>query len=395
MEDLEQSPKDKGKTGGFQLVQREVLLLVVIAVAAIPLYLFTFRMAEINRQRNSGIAASLYKQAQRQLAAHDTKGAIESLREAVTNDRNDRQLAFALATTLAAAGKDEEARNALLRLRDATPEDPKINVQLARLSARQSDIPEATRYYHHSLYGVWTGANIESQRREVRLELIHLLMANGNRNQALAELLVMGSEAPRTAEAQLELAGLFNELNDGTRALDHYLAAAAIDPKNFDAQRGAGETAFRLGDYRAAARYLAQALGVAPKEDAPAVTTLLDVARKVESLDPLAPRISTAERLRRLSAALDRVAARLGSCIDAEKNGGAFGPLSLEKLQGDARAMRTAVTMNSLRRDPELLRAGADLVFALEETAAEWCGEPEGADRALLLAGRKHEGGER
>ncbi len=372
------------------MIQREVLLLVIIAVAAVPLYLFTRRMAEINRHRNSGIAKALYKRAQRQLAEQDSKGAIESLRQAVTNDRDDRRFAFALAKTLAETHHDDEARHALLRLRDAAPEDPSINLQLARLAVRQNDIAEATRYYHHALYGIWTGDQIETQRRETRTELIRLLIDHGERSRALAELLVMSTEAPSEAGLHVELAGLFDEVGDRERALEHFRTAATIEPENFAALRGAGETAFRMGDYRAASRHLAKARVAAPPGESAAVAELLDVARLVESSDPLAARISRGEKVRRLTFALDRVVALLRGCIATHESEGRFGPSLLEKLEGDAMAMRAAITVGALRRDPDLSQAGADLVFSIEETAATSCGEPRGADRALLLIGRKH-----
>ena len=372
------------------MIQREVLLLVIIAVAAVPLYLFTRRMAEINRHRNSGIAKALYKRAQRQLAEQDSKGAIESLRQAVTNDRDDRRFAFALAKTLAETHHDDEARHALLRLRDAAPEDPSINLQLARLAVRQNDIAEATRYYHHALYGIWTGDQIETQRRETRTELIRLLIDHGERSRALAELLVMSTEAPSEAGLHVELAGLFDEVGDRERALEHFRTAATIEPENFAALRGAGETAFRMGDYRAASRHLAKARVAAPPGESAAVAELLDVARLVESSDPLAARISRGEKVRRLTFALDRVVALLRGCIATHESEGRFGPSLLEKLEGDAMAMRAAITVGALRRDAVLSLEVADLVFSIEVTAATSCGEPRGADRALLLIGRKH-----
>ncbi|MGK2858211.1 MAG: tetratricopeptide repeat protein [Thermoanaerobaculia bacterium] len=377
------------------MIQREVVLLVIIAVAAVPLYLFTRRMAEINRHRNSGIAKALYKRAQLQFTEHDPEGAIESLRQAVTNDRDDRRFAFALAKALAEIHHDDEARHALLRLRDAAPEDPSINLQLARLAVRRNDIAEATRYYHHALYGIWTGDQIEKQRRETRTELVRLLIDHGERRRALAELLVMSTETPNEAGLHVELAGLFDEVGDSARALEHFHTAATIEPENFAALRGAGETAFRMGDYRAASLYLAKARLSAPPGESAEVAELLDVARLVESGDPLAARLSRGERVRRLTFALDRVVGRLRSCVAAEQGVGRYGPSLLEKLEGDATAMRSAITVGALRRDPDLVQAGADLVFSIEETAAAWCGEPRGADLALLLIGRKHGRGER
>jgi putative intracellular protease/amidase len=57
--------------------------------------------------------------------------------------------------------------------------------------------------------------------------------------------------------------------------------------------------------------------------------------------------------------------------------------------------MLPKVTPENLREDPELLAAGADLVFKVEETTSQTCGKPMGLDEALLLAGRRHGATER
>ena len=99
-------------------------MLVFLAAAAIPTYLFTRQMAELNRQRNSRIAVYWYRQGEHQLANNDPEAAITSLRHATTDDRNNGEYAFTLAKALAANGHDDEARLALLRLREAAPDNP-------------------------------------------------------------------------------------------------------------------------------------------------------------------------------------------------------------------------------------------------------------------------------
>ncbi len=374
---------------GLQIIQREIVLLVVIAAAAVPLYLGTRWAAEMNRHRNAGIAADLYRRAQRQLASHDPEAAINSLRAAVTNDHNNLRFVFALAQTLAAVHRDDEARLSLLRLRENAPEDPQINLELARLASRHHDIQQAVRYYHHALYGLWTGERIDQRRREVRLELVHLLLDRHERSRALSELLIMSSEAPRDAGEQLRIAELFTEAGDLPRALEHFSIAAELDPRSFAALHGAGRTAFDLGDYGKARRFLARAL--ARDRTSQSAAELIETVRLIESRDPLAPNLRPAEQARRLSAALVQTLSRLQGCIAMQRASGAFGPSRLDKLRSAAEQSRPTITPDALRSDPELLHAGAELVFTIEEVTSEQCGAPRGFDHALLLIGRKHE----
>lgn len=373
---------------GVQIIRREIVLLVFIAVAAVPTYMVTRRAADLNRQRNAHIAAYWYRQGERQLKEGKPEEAIASLREATTNDHDNRGFAFALAQALGATNRDDEARLALLRLRESAPESPQINLQLARLSARNHDLPEALRYYHHALYGLWTGEKVDEQRRQVRLELIHLLLDHKERSRALAELMALSTDAPRTVEVQLQLGQLYVEAGDVSNALQHFAQAAQMDSGNLAALSGAGETAFQLGDYKTAEGYLSRAAAL--DKGATRAAQLLETTRLIQSSDPLAPHLSRPEQVQRLRAAIEQSVRRLQQCAGNAQTGPAQDPLRLQ-----AETTLTKVTPESLRQDPELLAAGADLVLKIEETTSQTCGKPVGLDEALLLAGRKHGAGER
>ncbi len=373
---------------GVQIIRREIVLLVFIAVAAVPTYMVTRRAADLNRQRNAHIAAYWYRQGERQLREGKPEEAITSLREATTNDHDDRGFAFALAQALGATNRDDEARLALLRLRESAPESPQINLQLARLSARNHDLPEALRYYHHALYGLWTGEKVDEQRRQVRLELIHLLLDHKERSRALAELMVLSTDAPRTVDLQLQLGQLYVEAGDASSALQHFAQAALLDTGNVAALAGAGETAFQLGDYKTAEDYLGRATAL--DKSATRAAQLLETTRLIQSSDPLAAHLSRPEQVQRLRAALEQSERRLQQCAGNAQARPAQDPLRLQ-----AEAMLPKVTPENLREDPELLAAGADLVFKIEETTSQTCGKPMGLDEALLLAGRKHGATER
>jgi tetratricopeptide (TPR) repeat protein len=372
---------------GVQIIRREIVLLVIIAVAAVPTYMVTRRVADLNRQRNAHIAAYWYRQGQRQLKEGRPEEAIASLREATTNDHDNRGFAFALAQALGATNRNDEARLALLRLRESSPESPQINLQLARLSARNRDLPEALRYYHHALYGLWTGEKVDEQRRQVRLELIHLLLDHKDRSRALAELMAFSTDAPRTAPVQLELGHLYTEAGDAPSALQHFAQAAQLDTRNVSALLGAGETAFQLGDYKTAEGFLNRATAL--DKNATRAAQLLETTRLIQSSDPLESHLSRLEQVQRLQAALEQSARRLqcgGNIL--------IGPVKIP-LQLEIDALLPKVTPENLREDSELLAAGADLVFKIEETTSQTCGKPMGLDEALLLAGRKHGATER
>jgi len=372
---------------GVQIIRREIVLLVFIAVAAVPTYMVTRRVADLNRQRNAHIAAYWYRQGERQLREGKPEEAIASLREATANDHDNRGFAFALAQALGATNRDDEARLALLRLRESAPESPQINLQLARLSARNHDLPEALRYYHHALYGLWTGERVDEQRRQVRLELIHLLLDHKERSRALAELMALSTDAPRTVNVQLELGQLYVEAGDTSNALQHFGQAAQLDTGNVAALSGAGETAFQIGDYKTAEGYLSRATAL--DKSATRAAQLLETTRLIQASDPLAVHLSRSERIQRLRAALDQSARRL-QCGGNVSIGPVKGPLQLE-----IDALLPKITPQNLREDPELLAAGVELVFKIEETTSQTCGKPEGLDEALLLAGRQHGATER
>lgn len=371
---------------GVQIIRREIVLLICITVAAVPTYMLTRRVADLNRQRNAHIAAYWYRQGERQLKEGKPEEAIVSLREATTNDHDNRGFAFALAQALGATNRDDEARLALLRLRESAPESPPINLQLARLAARNHDLPEALRYYHHALYGLWTGEKVDEQRRQVRLELIDLLLEHKERSRALAELMVLSTDAPQTAPVQLQLGQRYVEAGDVSSALQHFAQAAQLDSGNAAALSGAGETAFQLGDYKTAEGYLNRATAL--NRNATRAAQLLETTRLIQTSDPLVVHLSRSEQIQRLRAALDQASRRL-QCAGNVSTGPVKSPLQLE-----IDALLPKITPENLREDPELLAAGAELVFKIEETTSQTCGKPVGLDEALLLAGRKH-GGER
>lgn len=371
-------------------MKREIVILILVSVGAVPAYFLTRAVAAWNRQTDARIAGEWYGRGQAELRAGDTSAATESLRRASVRDRGNPRIALALAQVLAAGNRDGEARAALLRLGETSPNDPEVHLELARLSAKGGDVRDALLHYHEAVNGLRAGTEAEGQSRHIRMELARFLLDHREGRRALSELLVLAADAPSTADSHEELARLFLEAGDPARALEQFVEASRLDKQRAPAFAGAGEASFLLGDYRSARRYLEQALELDPGISRAA--GLLETTRLIQTANPLAMRLPASERMKRLVAALEQAARRLDGCLGRQGALPASQRSDLEQLRAKVEAMQTALGAKGRSRGPDLVQDGAELVFRAEEAASRSCGEPTGLDLALLLIGRRHGG---
>jgi predicted Zn-dependent protease len=335
------------------------------------------------------IAAIWYSRGERELAAGQIEKAIDSLRRAAANARENRTYTLALANALAAGNHTAEAQQALLRLRESDPEDAEINLYLARLAAKRGEIPDAIRYYQNALYGRWTGSQVDDRRRQLRMELIRFLLDHRERNRALSELLILETDLPRSAAYRLQIAKLFLQAGDAPNAFKNFTEAIRLDPHNFEALSGAGEVAFQLGNYTAAEHYLRAALALNPESRQ--AQQLLSLTQMVLNDDPLAPHLPKEERRKRLLVDFQQSLQRLQSCIaggsDPKTNA------ELQDLKDKAIAMDDQLRSARHLPDSEFSTSAVELIYEIEKTSATVCGTPAALDQALLLVGQKHGGG--
>jgi Tfp pilus assembly protein PilF len=344
-------------------------------------------MAARNRARNLEVGNIWYQRGQQQLRAGNAQQAIDSFRNATTNDHDNPQYTLALAAALAAETHIEESRQALLRLRSAAPESGEINLNLARLDAREGKMPEAVHYYHNALYGVWPPDQIDSQRTKVRMELVRFFLLAGDNSRALSELLLLSSDTPDNGLAHDNVGQLFLEAGDAKHALEQFIRAIRINVKDADALAGAGQASFELGDFGEAEKYLETAIASGSKlSDA---SRLLETAKLISARDPLAPRLGTNERIRRLYADLTFALDELQSCIRNKQNDEnsrlVLQPLLNELLEG----LDDQFQVKALRVDPEGLRSGLNVIARAETATSQICGETSPLHNALMLIGKK------
>jgi len=362
-------------------VHREILVLVVLCTLVGVGFVFTRAVAGANRALRLHDATAWYEAGERYLSGGQTQLAIRALRRATAINRDNRSYRLALAAALAADRQDDAARQVLLGVRELTPEDPEVNVQLARLEGRHDDLTGTVRYYQNAVYGSWSSDQLDA-RREVRIELIRYLLAHEQRGRALSELLVLSGNLPDDVKSQTEAGQLFLDAGEPRRGLDRFRQALRIDPKNTAALAGAGEAAFETGDYTSAQRYLHAVDSASPR-----VSELRSVTDLVLTRDPLRPGLSLRQRQDRVMAGFRRALEALDDCVTKKPAAnGAF-----DALRAEAGALELELLPERLRRTPESLDTALSLIYRIEQQTVDTCGQGSAFDRALLLIGRRHE----
>jgi tetratricopeptide (TPR) repeat protein len=367
-------------------LRREIFFLVLLSAGTAPLFFFTRAMANRNRAMHARFAQMWYEEGRKEMDAGDLNSAIDSFRKATTNDHDNPQYRLALARALAMGSGIQEARVTLLQLRETAPENGEINLDLARLEARAGDVDEAVRYYRSALYGIWPEQEIDRRRRQIRGELIGFLLDHHEANRALSELLAFSRDVPATVMDHVQVGQFFLKAQDPARALNQFEEALKLDGENSDALAGAGEAAFDTGNYRLALQYLDAAV----RHGASSASAQQDlrVAKLVVSNDPLASRLSVAERTRRLKVNFDAAQTRLMNCLSQGDKTGQTP--TLYDLQGAAADMESQITEKSIRSDSDMIRNVMDLAYKIETSVSGACAAQTDLDRALILIARMH-----
>ncbi len=298
-----------GNGGDEAFVHREILQTAALVVVAIAAFVFTRAIAASSRTTTLKDAEAWYQRGREQVAHGQLESAIASFRRATVRNRVERRYVLALAHALALQHETEPARSALLALRESFPEDPEINLELARLAAQRQDVTEAVRFYHNALYAPWPSEAADA-RRAARLELIEFLLNHAQSGRALSELLAVANDLPDQLRLYDKVGQLFTRAGDYRHALDQFQHALAVDPADPTALAGAGISAFHLGDFARARTFLRKA-----PTDRSDVVHAREVADLILSKDPLVNRIGNAERRRRLIADIDYVEDRLARCL--------------------------------------------------------------------------------
>lgn len=369
------------------MIQDALSLLTLFLITAV-IFSLTWLLHRSFENHRDALGRRWRARGEQALAAGHPQIAIEALRSALAYVP-DRGTEIELATALADAGKTTEATAYFSTLWDSAPGDGTINVQLARLAARQGNEATAVLHYEAAMDGTWQG-NGYDRRREVRLELAGYLIGRGKVKEARTQLLIAAGNAPDDPTIKIHIAELMEKANDPESALKVYRAMVAHHAEPVAALSGAGRTAFQLGMYRVAADYLSRTLthaeaGSLPENEREADRAMFATADRIQLLFP-AEGLPARLRAGRILALRNTAHARLTACLATPAGAAALGDLQDRWNQIPAR-----LTVRGLEQDPDLEQSIFQLVCDTETVTASTCGLPTGDD-ALILRIAKNPG---
>lgn len=371
-----------------KLILRDALSLMTLFLITGVIFALTWLLHRSFEDHRAELGRRWKARGEQALHAGRPQDAIEALRSSLAYVP-DRGTEIELATALADAGNTTEAQAYFGTLWDSAPGDGTINLQLARLAARQGNESTAVLHYQAALDGTWQG-NGYDRRREVRLELADYLIARNKPDEARAQLIIAAGNAPDNPAIKIQIAGLMEKANDLESALGIYRSLAARHAPPVAALAGAGRTAFALGMYRVAADYLSRAL------TNPAFTSFSESERAsdramfatADRIQLLFPADDLPARLRaqRILTLRNAAKARLSACAATPAAAAALRDIAARWTQIPAH-----LSAGALEQQPDLEQTILQLVFDTETVAATSCGPPA-ADDALILRIAKNPG---
>jgi tetratricopeptide (TPR) repeat protein len=370
-----------------------VVLIALTLAAAVSFAAVSHLVARFTLNQQSR-GRKLYAQGLTDATAGHYDEAIALFRAALTCDPTNSQYQLSLARALRDSNDPrrlDEAESYLIALWQRTPQDAAVNLALARVAAHRGSIEDATRYYHNAMYGVWS-SDPDTNRSKARIELIQFLLTKRAPAKAESELMALAVALPPDSSSHFHAAQLFEQAQDYPGALSQYQDVLRLDPGDSAALAGAGESAYRSGNYLTAQRYL-QAAVYANPQDATSLQ-LLESANLVLRSNPFHSHISDAERNRRIAAAFEQADKRLTECarqsgVDLPATASPTSQFSV--LQSRWTAAKPDLVRLRSPAETDLPDSIMDVVFQIEQQTATVCGQPQGLDLALLLISQKGE----
>jgi tetratricopeptide (TPR) repeat protein len=365
---------------------REVVL-VICALLLVVLFSVTGILTRAFHKKEGALAEHWFAKGNACLADGAAREALDDYRRALIFDPENEPYQLHLAQALAQLGRQDEARAYLLNLLADRPGDGEVNFELARLAAQTGDINDAVRFYHAAVYGAWETDPVAAQLR-ARLELSQFLVRHRENTLAEAELISLAANIPdRDAELHTQAGDLFQNIGDLHRALNEYRSALKAAPDNLTARVGAGLVSFKLGSYSKATEDLELANKADPENKTVAMT--LETAHLMIASDPFSPQLTARERANRVSAALAHAIQRADQCTNASAKDP--NTSSLTELAARAKLQQRSIwSERNLLLHPDQNDAAMEMVFKIETSATQICGEPEGMDAALRLIEKKY-----
>ncbi len=366
-----------------KLILRDSLALLSLFAIAILLFfvtLFLFHSFSVHRQE---LAKRWLLRGENAMRANKPLVAIDALRSALAYAPDDENLEIELAEALAAAGRTEEAIAYFNTLLESRPGNGMINLQLARLAAKQGEEATVIDHYQAALDGTWEGDGYV-RRREVRLELAQYLIGRKRFDAARTQLLIASGNAPDDVHIEIQVAGLLEEAQDYANALRIYKKALQHRPAQLTALEGASRTAYALNRFVQAKTYLERTLNHPDFEKQPTAVQakFRDLLSDTDHILLLYPgsQLSVRARAERTLANRKTAQERLAACL---KNKQAVPP-ELQELAADWQHLPASLRLLQVEQNPDLEQRIMQLVYKTEQGTSQLCGAATGDDALLL-----------
>ena len=391
-------------------LRQQPVMFAIFFVITVIFFLFVTELTRVHYAQREALGQRWFNRGVADLNAKNYAGAVTDFRSALlySPDKYDYQLN--LAEALIGLNQPVPASAYLLTLWDREPDNGVVNLDLARIAAKQGRTREAIRYYHDAVYAAWP-SDQDERRHLARLELIELELQMHSYEQAQAELIALSENVRSEPSWEDQIGDLFLQAGDPEHALGAFQRTLKTNRHDEKALAGAGTAAFRLAQYSLAEHYLLQALAQNPKDTQAAEQ--LKTAQLVLQMDPYRRPLSEAQRRRLVMDAFAVAGQRLQSCpMPAPPNqasiaaptpgsaGNGVVPAAANTPMAPAPTtlsdqwakLKPKMRERELRMNPDLEDAAMDLVFRIERQTSVECGAPTGKDLALTLIAKLHEG---
>jgi len=366
-----------------KLILRDSLALLSLFAIAIVLFFITYLLFHSFSVHRQQLAQRWLNRGEAALHSGQPQVAIDALRSALAYAPDDENLQIELAEALGAAGRMQEAVAYFNTLLETRPGDGLINLQLARLAARQGDEALAIQHYQAALDGTWQGDGYV-RRRQVRLELSRYLIDRKRYNDAKTQLLITAGNAPEDPNIEIVVAGLLEQAHDPANALHFYRKALEHRPVQLAALLGASRAAYALSRYQQAKELLERTLNHPgfDKQPSDVQAQYRDMLSDADHILLLYPDsgLSFHVRAERILNARRIAQDRLAACLNTKT----AVPQQLQTLDGQWKQLPAALHLLQLEQDPELEQTIMQLVYQTEQITSQQCSAPTGNDALLL-----------
>jgi tetratricopeptide (TPR) repeat protein len=382
-------------------IRQQPVMLALLAVLGVMFFLAVAGLSRAYHAQRAALGDRWFSRGVTDLNALRFDSAVTEFRAALLYAPDNYDYRLSLAEALIGVKRTSEAYSYLANLWERQPENGVVNLELARIAAQRGQTEQAKRYYHNAIYAVWP-SDQEGKRRDTRLELIEYLLRIHDAAEAQAELIALQENLGDDPSQQQRVGDLFLGALDYEHALVAFNTSLKSDPHDQAALAGAGLAAFQLGRYPLAEHYLQDT--VASNLGDTQSANLLKTTELVLRMDPFRRQLSVAHRADIVVEAFETAGQRLRSCgiatsaatsaaISATTPATSGTVSSAQATLADSWAkMKPRISEEDLRRDPDLVENAMDLVFRIERQTNATCGTPAGADLALLLIAKLHEG---